>query len=305
MQNLDWDKLKSFYRVVKLGGFTKASIKMGVNQSSVSRQVQRLERQLGVKIFDRSYKELKLTKEGEILFEITHKMVSDAASIESLLSKGKNEPQGTLKVATTIALASMWLPYYVNSFFEKYPDMKLTIIGDDNELDLNIREADASIRPFMLYHDDYIQKHITTFNLRLYASQSYLETFGDPKTAEDLDNHRLITFGDDTTHPYGNINWLLRIGRKNKQSRIPFMKINVGPGILMMAERGVGIVALSKEYMEANDSKLINILPHIEGPAVDIFYTYPKQSIGYKNIEVFGKYLEDLFKKKSEAHDSQ
>src|SRR5262249_39585457 len=156
--------------------------------------------------------------------------------------------------------------------------------ANDEELDLSLNKSDVAIRPYIPHQPEYIQRYLTTFNLRIYASPEYLKKFGEPKTPEDLDHHRLLVFGSDTAHPYGNINWLLHLGTRNDEPRVPYLRINLGPGLQQMAEAGLGIVALSQEYPAIHTSNLVNILPDIQGPSVDIYYVYPKSLSHFRRV---------------------
>jgi len=174
--------------------------------------------------------------------------------------------------------------------------MKLTILGNDQELDLAIRQADVAIRPAMLHQPDLVQQYLMTWHLKLYASKSYLEQFGVPEKIEDLNDHQLLTFAEDTTSPYGNINWLLRLGAQLNQQRTPYLSINSTQGLQQAAEAGLGIAAISIEYPGLKNSKLIQVLPQVEGPEIDIYYVYPGQLKHSKRVTVLGDYLADVLK---------
>jgi len=296
-KRVNWEKLKTFHCVSKLGSFTKAGEFLHISQSAVSRQVQDLEHQVGCKLFVRDHRHLVLTKEGEIILNAVEQMMSDVEMAYTLIQEESNEPQGLLKVTTTSALATLWLARFAPDFLKKYPKMRLTIIGNDQELDLTIRQADVAIRPRIESQPDLEQKHLTTFHLGLYASPQYLKEFGSPQHPKDLDDHRLLVFGDYTTHPYGNINWVLKVGSSPEKERIPYMCINSSQGLMWSAEAGLGIAGLSQEYAQEND-KLVRVLPSHETPTIDLYYVYPSHFKNSKRITVFGDYLAEKLNKK-------
>jgi DNA-binding transcriptional LysR family regulator len=302
---MNWEKLKTFYKVSKVGSFTAAATELNITQSSLSRSIMLLEHELKTKLFFRTVRGLELTDHGKILLRVVQRMAAEAESAESLFFEDKNEPEGPLRVATTLSLASMWLPYYTTEFLERFPGINLMIIGNDEELDLNIREADAAIRPFVPHQPELIQRYLATFSPKLWASPKYLDKYGTPKTLKDLDRHRLITYNDDSLHPYGNINWILHAGIEDSHVRKSYLRINLGFGLLQMAEEGLGIIAMSPEYKILETSNLVQILPEAEGPSNKIYYSYPRQMKGFKRVECLGDYLEDVlsqarFKKESE-----
>ncbi|MBX9804246.1 MAG: hypothetical protein K2Y18_00655, partial [Alphaproteobacteria bacterium] len=125
-----------------------------------------------------------------------------------------------------------------------------------------------------------------------YASPEYLEKFGYPQTVDDLNNHRLITFGTNTIRPYSDIDWLLRIGLPSGVVRKPYLSINSSKGASQLAEQGLGIVALSDEFPQIKKLNLLKILPEIQGPTIDLYYIYPHNLQHSKRVKVFGEYLE-------------
>jgi len=296
--SMDWDKLRTFHVVSKHGSFAKAAQELNLSPSAVSRQVADIEQSLGsVHLFNRHPRGLTLTPSGEILMSKTAEVLSKLRETEMLIRNEKNEPKGELTVATTFALSNSWLTRYLRGFLDVYPDVRLTIIGNDEELDLQIRQADVAIRTAVPHQPELVQTYLTTFHLRLYASKGYLEKFGTPEKAEDLDNHRLLVYGDDAPNPFGNINWLLHYGIKpNQQPRKPFLRVNSAHGLRRFAEEGLGIAAISKEYAVSNDGQLHEI-PGFIGPTVKIYYVYPKFLENIKRVTVLGEYLKEAMEK--------
>ena len=289
--NLDWDKLKIFYFVAKAQSFNRASKDLNISQSALSRHVQLLEYLMKVQLFNRVPRGLVLTKQGEILFEKVKEMLSSLEDAKSAIQEETEIPCGTLKVATTVALASLWLVERVAGFLELYPDIELEIIGHDEKLDVKAREADVSIRPFIEDQSDLIQEYLFSCFLKLYASPEYLKKFGVPRVAKDLENHRIITFGESTIRPYSDIDWPLRIGAKSEQVRKPYISINSSKGACRLAELGLGIVALAKEFPGIEEANLVPILTDVHGPVVDLYYVYPVALKNSKRVQVFGEYL--------------
>lgn len=290
---LDWDKLRIFYHVAKVKSLNRASHDLNTSQSSLSRTIQLLEHLLKVQLFNRVPKGLILTKQGEILFEKTKEMFATLEDAKSAIQAESTEPKGSLKVASTVALASLWFVEKLPDFLKLHPDIEFDIIGHDENLDVKAREADVAIRPFIHGQSDLIQEYLFSCFLQLYASPEYIKNFGNLQTVHDLDNHRIITFGESTIRPYSDIDWPLRIGAQENHMRKPYISINSSKGACRLAELGLGIVALSKEYPGIEDLNLVNILPEIKGPTVDLYYVYPVALKNSKRVQALGKYLSD------------
>ncbi len=303
---MNWERLKVFHQVARAGSFTNAALQMNTSQSSLSRTIMQLEHEVKSRLFHRVPHGLELTLQGKNLYTVTSRMYCEAEAVENLFAQEKNEPAGLLRIITTVSLASMWLPYYTVGFQEKYPEMRLVITGNDDNLDLNLRQADVSIRTYIPHQPDLIQNYLMTFTPKFFASQKYLEKYGEPKTIEDLEKHRLLTYADYHVHPYGNsLHWVLSAGASMDNLRKPFLRVNTGPGLLKMAEQGVGILAMSDQYPAIKESGLVQILPEHIGPGTKLYYSYPKQMKGFKRVEVLNTYLQDVLKTSSDNSSSE
>src|SRR5260221_5161186 len=290
----DWDKLRVFYHVAKAKSFSKAAQDLNISQSSLSRSVQLLEHLLKVPLFNRLPKGLALTKQGDILFEKVKEMYASVRDAKTAIQEESSEPCGSLKVATTVALASLWLVEVIPKFLKLYPNIDLDIIGHDEKLDIRAREADVSIRPFTENQPDLIQDYLFSCFMQLYASPEYLKGNGYPQSVSDLDNHQIITFSDSPIRLYNDTDWPLKIGAKENQVRSPYIRINSSKGASRLAELGLGMVALSKEYPNIKKMNLVEVLPDIKGPVIDLYYVYPVALENSKRILVLKEYLTDI-----------
>lgn len=292
---MDWEKLKTFYYVAKAGSFSKAAETLFISQSALSRQISLLEDAFKVKLFVRHGRGIHLTEEGAMVYESVAKMFSEIESTHTKITESIHEPVGEIKIATTNALASPWLPQYIPGYMERYPKVKLSIIGEDKELDLHTREADVAIRPFAEHGTDLVQDPLISFHLGLYASKKYLKNYGTPKSPSDLDNHRLLIYGDYRNFPYDKFNWILKVDRK-EGVRDYALCMNSSQGLALLAEAHMGIAPLSSEYTLKNKN-LVRVLPELNGPVVKIYYVYPKNLKNIKRIQSLGDYLKEAIRK--------
>ncbi len=287
---MDWDKLRVFHAVAEAGSFTHAGDTLNLSQSAVSRQISALEDSLDVKLFHRHARGLKLTEQGEALFETAHDVFAKLAMAEARITDIKEKPQGPLKITTTVAFGSIWLTPRIKEFVARYPDIDVSLVLADTELDLSMREADAAIRMMPPTQPDLIQRHLMTMNYRVYAAPEYLKARGIPKTVEDLDSHSIIVYGEDATPPVGNLNWLLEAGTKSDTPREPILKVNSIYGIYRAVQSGLGIAALP-EYMSSEGRNLVEILPESPGSSLDVYFVYPEELKKAKRIGVLRDFL--------------
>ncbi|HEY0353917.1 MAG TPA: LysR family transcriptional regulator, partial [Enterovirga sp.] len=187
---MDWDKIRIFYTVAEAGSFTRAGDDLGLSQSAVSRQVSALERELRAPLFHRHARGLILTEQGDLLFRAARDMRLRLENTRARLEETSERPSGELRVTTTVGLGSLWLTQRVAEFLDTYPDIRVAMILTNDELDLAMREADVALRMRRPSQPDLIQRRLFTVHFHVYASADYIKRFGEPKSVEDLDNHR-------------------------------------------------------------------------------------------------------------------
>ncbi len=193
---MDWDKLKVFHAAAEAGSFTHAGEQLGLSQSAVSRQVSALEQELAVSLFHRHARGLILTEQGDLLFRTAHDVFMQLQAARAKLTDSRERPSGDLKITTPPALGINWLIPRLDEFTALYPDIRISLIVTDEDLDLSMREADVAIRTRKPTQPDLIQRKLFSIGFHAYCSPEYIKRFGTPRTLDDLDSHRIIMLGD-------------------------------------------------------------------------------------------------------------
>ncbi len=286
---MDWDKLRVFHAVAEAGSFTHAGDTLNLSQSAVSRQISALEENLQVSLFHRHARGLILTEQGESLNRTVRDVFAKLAMTEALLTESKERPTGRLKVTTTVGFGSHWLASRVGGFLATYPDVTMTLLLDDSDLDLAMREADVAIRMHTPKQPDLVQRHLMTIRWKIAASAEYLAKHGTPQRPEELDDHPLILFGD-YRPPVADINWLAQAGRRAGSPRRAVLEVNSMHAMAQAVRAGVGIAALPN-WMEEEAEGLHTILPDLKPPKVDVFFVYPEELRNSKRVAVFRDFL--------------
>ena len=291
---IDWDRVRVFRGVAEAGSFTRAAETLGLSQSAISRQISALEEDLRTALFHRHARGLVLTEQGEILLETAQELAARMAAVESRLDEAKDHPAGHLKINTTVGFGTVWLTAHLGEFLDLYPEITVSLIVIDTELDLSMREADVAIRLNPPRQPDLIQKRLMTVHTHLYAAPEYLEAAPVLATPEDLDRHRLIVYGAETTPPpVPSLNWVLIAGRADEDlrpPRRPTLLINNVYGMLRAAERGLGVASLP-DYLCSTSRRLVRVLPQLEGPTFDAYFVYPEEMRASKRVSVFRDFL--------------
>ncbi len=288
---MDWDKLRIFHAVAEAGSFTHAGDSLHLSQSAISRQISSLEESLSCRLFHRHARGLLLTEQGELLYRTVHEVYAKLTMAEAQLNDAQDRPQGPLKIATTVGLGSLWLTPRIREFIDLYPDIEVTLITSDEELDVSMREADCAIRLTPPTQPDLIQRRITRVNTHVFASSEYLQQNGMPDRIADLNNHKLIVYSEDSVMPAPNLNWLLNAAREASGGEPrKILILNNLYGMVRAVEAGIGIAGLP-DFLARESRSLVRILPELEGPGYDAFFVYPEELRASQRIGVFRDFL--------------
>jgi DNA-binding transcriptional LysR family regulator len=285
----DWDKLRIFHAVADAGSFTHAGHELGLSQSAVSRQISALEDGLNVPLFHRHARGLILTEQGELLYRTAHEVFTKLTAAQTRLMDSKEKPSGDLRVTTTVGLGSVWLTPRIAEFIELYPQINVALLLHDHELDLSMREADVAIRLRRPTQPDLIQRKLFTVHNHIYASPDYLKKHGIPRSVEDLDNHKILTFGQAPSY-LETVNWLEFAGRGPENPRPVALRVNNAYGLRRAVQAGVGIASLA-DYTVAPDMGLVQIDLPVEAPEWETYFVYPEELKDTKRVTVFRDFI--------------
>ncbi len=289
---MDWDKLRIFKAVTEAGSFTHAGDNLKLSQSSISRQISGLEKELGILLFHRHARGLVLTEQGEILYNTTSDVFDRLQKVQIHLSDSKILAAGPLKLTTVAFIASTWLIPQMSAFRALYPGIQFTMLLDDRIYDLARREADVAIRMHRAQNRDLIERHMTSIGFSLCASQDYLAQYGTPKKPQDLkrDNHTMIAYPQNTHTPFPSPNWAYHELGVNISNNPNVLLINSMHARHEAVSTGSAISILPK-YLIKKTPHIVEIFPDLEIPSVDMYFVYPQERRNSERITVFRDYL--------------
>ncbi|MGV8856418.1 MAG: LysR substrate-binding domain-containing protein, partial [Devosia sp.] len=137
---------------------------------------------------------------------------------------------------------------------------------------------------------EMIQRKLFTVHNHFYASKGYIEEFGMPTSAEQLDEHRIVSFGEPVPSYLGDINFLERMGRTDSSPRRASLKVNAIYGMMQACRAGIGI-AMLPDYVTEEEDGLVQVLAETELPAYEAFFVYPPALKNSKRVGVFRDFL--------------
>ncbi|OJY35821.1 MAG: LysR family transcriptional regulator [Rhizobiales bacterium 65-9] len=287
---MDWDRLRVFYVAAEAGSFTHAGDQLSLSQSAVSRQVSALERDLKAPLFHRHARGLILTEQGELLYRAAKEMVQKLDATRARLHDSREQPNGDLKVTTTLGLGTHWLTPRLSEFAQQYPDIRIDVILTNEELDLAMREADVALRLRQPTQPDLIQRRLFTVHFHAYASQDYIKSYGRPENLEALDDHKIIAFGGTEPNYLAQINWLPTLGRDARDARQAVLTVNSVTALKIAVEKSMGIAVLP-DYLVDQPSNLVQVLQFAEMPALESYLVYPSEMKNVARVQVFRDFL--------------
>jgi DNA-binding transcriptional LysR family regulator len=216
MGNGRWDDYRYFLAVAKTSSIKKAATELKTTQSAVSKKLDRLERALNVRLFERGPSGAKITHQGQ-------RILNHVVSAEMALSRAQD---GALGIASRIVgdcsirmsdgIANYWIADFLPGFFAHYPDIELKMMLDSDEQAERNELFDIRLHYTPPTDPDHIAKNLCTVHFIPFASRQYLDEHGTPRSMEDLAKHRLIDqaqyliskgtwaslFSDDTVDKY-------------------------------------------------------------------------------------------------------
>ena len=193
----DWNRARAFLVTAEEGSLSAAARALGMAQPTLGRQVDALEAELGLVLFERAGRGLVLTPSGLELLDHVRAM-GEAAGRVSLAASGHTQSvEGSICITASEIYSAFVLAPIVAKLRRSHPGITVEIVATNAAIDLKRREADIAIRNFRPTQPDLIAKRLADDRARLYATPAYLDSIANPERPEDLGRAAFIGF--DTT----------------------------------------------------------------------------------------------------------
>ena len=290
---MDWDKLRIFHAAAAAGSFTHAGDALQMSQSAVSRQVSALEKGLKVSLFHRHARGLVLTEQGDLLFNTVSDVIAKLQTAEMLLTDTTTKPSGDIRISAPVGLGSVWMTKRIREFIDLYPEIRVELMLDDEQIDIAMRAGDVAIWTREPDQPDLIRRPLFNAKVRALASAQYIRRFGLPETLADLDNgHRIISYSGQPSQHLPAISWLESAGREGAEPRIPAFRVNSVAAIKNAILAGVGI-GMIPDYMVEDEPDFVPVLTKTEAeqPSLPILFVYPEELKSSKKVQVLRDFL--------------
>ena len=265
----DLNALIMFAKVVEASSFSEAARRLGLPISTVSRRVAELEQELGVRLLERSTRQLRLTDVGADVLEHAQKGVEINEAVDSVVSNQLTEVSGKLRCSAPPSISDSVLVPIITAFQASYPEVSVHVLVTDRLVDHIAEGIDLVFRVGPLEDSALVARKLLRYRHQLVASPAYLNTVKAPKKPADLLKHRLLGFSS----WHSQCSWTLIAGNKEETIKFhPYIAMNDYAGLAnsLVAGSGIGDLPPIVSPGLLEEGKLVEVMPKWRFPAVDI-----------------------------------
>lgn len=286
----------AFARAASYGSFSAAARSLSVSPSAVSKTIQRLEQQLGLRLFTRTTRSLALTPEGRELHERALQLLRAAEDIVQSAAAVRAEPAGTLKIAAPLPIGTRLLAPALPEFRRRHPRLHIDLRLSDRFVNLVEEGVDVAIRIGPLADSGLISRTLAPVRLSAFASPAYLAARGTPRRPEELKDHDCVNFRYQATGQ--PLRWLFKVGSRSVEfTPDAHIVVDVSDAVVevLAAGGGIGMAAswIAAPYVERG--LLVPVLADYPVERSNITAVWPESRRASPNVKAFIAYLEELF----------
>ena len=271
---LDLNDIVVFARVVEAGSFTAAARLLGMPKTTVSRRIAALEREVGVRLVQRTTRSLNMTDAGRLYYEQSSQALRTIEDANLRLAEARAEPSGTIRISAPVGFGGHFLTSAVFDFLAAYPKTKVELHLTDDTLNLVGNRIDLAFRTGILPDSTLIARKLGSTHRILCASPDYLARRGVPVASADLARHHCVIAGPST----GSAHWVLDGPRGQETVAVSGrFAANEMQAVVAAAIAGYGIAQLPYQVAEASvrDGRLRRVLGDYTTPVGGLYAVYP------------------------------
>jgi len=283
--------------IVDSGSFAAASEALDMSQSGVSRSVARLEARLGIRLFDRTTRSVKLTDEGRRFYEQIVPLLSGLEEAASTASQGATAVRGRLRVNIDPFFSRLFLGPRLGAFVEKYPELQLDLITRDQLGDMVADGFDLAVRFGEPRESTLIARKLLDTRVITVASPGYIKKHGRPLAPADLERepHTCIHFRDpETGRPF---QWEFHRGKKKvliaARGRLSANDVGTMHGVCLAGHGVAQVLALGTEQLLAS-GRLVDLFPDWPDETFPLYAAYPSRHHLPAKVRAFFDFIVSL-----------
>ncbi|TFW16395.1 LysR family transcriptional regulator [Duganella callida] len=252
---MDWDNARIFLAIHRKGTLRSAAALLDIDQATVGRRLNALEKSLGVRLFLRTPSGYMATPAGELAVDAAEKMEQAALQFQRQTLGVDNRLSGVVRVATSDTMASHFVIDAMRRLHEQHPDIRIVLTTSTDITSLTRREADLAVRTLKPTSPDLITRHLVRRNMGLYATAAYLKRRGTPVPGNGLAGHDIVIYQPGVAYRHQE-----KICLEPVHNARVAMEVNSGLALLEAARQGLGITELPC-HMADKDRALVRVWP--------------------------------------------
>lgn len=285
---LTWDEMCLVHAITDVGTLSGAAHSLDVSHPTAFRRLNKLEKKMGVRFFDRARDGYTATVAAEEVSALVQRLMKDVLAVERSILGQDLRPSGTLRVTTTDTLLFGWLLPSLQEFRMSYPEIQLELVVSNAVFSLSKREADIAVRPAEKPDESLVGRKIGTIAQAAYMAKKLTMTVDKSKVADSID-----WIGPDESMSYPELGrWLEQEGLVERCR----VRVNTVYGMLSAAKAGLGLAVLPC-YLGENDKQLIRVGNEISSMAVDLWILTHPDLRRTERIRVFLDHVAKFAKK--------
>lgn len=275
----DLDDFYCFAQVVEHGGFSAAERATDIPKSKLSRRVYNLEEKMGVRLIQRSSRHFAVTDVGMNVYRHAQVMINAAQAAHNLVDHLSTQPRGVIKMSIPMTIAQQEISQILPEFLKKYPEIKIQMIVTNRRVDIVNEGIDIALRVRSSLDDDpsLVIRRFANTEQHLFATQAYLNEYGDIKHPEDLAHHRILSMIEDHLDQQITV-----YNTQNHQKKIKINPVVMGSDLQMLANlvsQNCGVALLPDTVANSfiKSGQLIRVLPDWKAPHGIFHAVYPSK----------------------------
>ncbi len=285
-----------FKEIVEQGSFSAAGKRLGIGPSMVSQHIKNLEEELGVTLFHRSTRQLRLTEAGQVYWEGCQQIIKALDNTQEALQNLNDEPSGLLRITADTDYGVDYLIPIIAQFMKRYPKVGVELVLDDANLDFLEHKIDLAIRLGNLKDSSLRATKLRSTRRITCATPEYLAQFPQPQTPRDLQSYQWITL-----NPLSNSRQLAYQGPDGECISIPtpgHIRTNTGRALLAFLCEGVGITVLPDFMVQSRieSGVLVEVLPQYKLPQAGIYIVFPSTQTMPLKVRTFINFVKSHLK---------
>jgi len=286
--------LNIFIQVVEQGSFTKAADVLQLHRPTVSKAIQQIENDLGVKLIHRTTRKLSVTAEGDEFYHHARHVLAEVNDMMASFSP-TIPPRGRLRLDVPLALAHAILIPNLRDFRALYPGIEIVLVSSDKKTDLITEGVDCLVRLGALQDSSFVSRRIGDIRMVTCAAPSYLQEHGRPETLADLDQHRAVNFFSD--HSREVMEWkFIEDGSVVSLRPASSMLVDNSDILLSCGLAGLGIIQATFDALAPHLSSgaLEEVLTQYPSVSKPVSVMYPDRHYLSPKVRVFIDWFSDV-----------